>query len=106
MIATVCRSVSSNPLVIPNNEEYSSMNTKKPMPLPILLVMILFSLVYLVNPTAGLIEFIPDNAPFIGNLDEAGATAMLIWAISELRNRRGVDAVPPKPKDVTPPYQQ
>jgi uncharacterized membrane protein YkvA (DUF1232 family) len=80
------------------------MSNKKTMPLPMLIGMILFSLVYLVNPTAGLLEFIPDNVPFFGNLDEAGATTMLIWAISELRNRRSVPQSPPK--DVTPPYQQ
>ncbi|MFZ9858584.1 MAG: hypothetical protein ACO3F2_09690 [Roseiflexaceae bacterium] len=79
------------------------MATKKPIPLPMLIIMILFSLVYLVNPTAGVLEFIPDNIPFLGNLDEAGATTMLIWAISELRNRRVTSTVPPK--DVTPPDQ-
>ncbi len=82
------------------------MATKKPIPLPMLIVMILFSLVYLVNPTAGIIEFIPDNMPFFGNLDEAGATGMLIWAISELRASRGGTTPAQNPKDVTPPYQQ
>jgi hypothetical protein len=33
---------------------------------------------YLLNPTAGIIEFLPDNLPLIGNLDEA--TAVLILA--------------------------
>ncbi|MDF1752742.1 MAG: DUF1232 domain-containing protein [Verrucomicrobiales bacterium] len=33
---------------------------------------------YLINPTAGFIELIPDNLPFVGNLDEAGAAAILI----------------------------
>lgn len=33
---------------------------------------------YLVNPTAGLLEFLPDNLPIVGNLDEVGATAILI----------------------------
>ncbi|MBZ0296407.1 MAG: DUF1232 domain-containing protein [Anaerolineae bacterium] len=27
--------------------------------------------IYLINPTAGILEFIPDNLPLIGNLDEA-----------------------------------
>ena len=35
--------------------------------------------VYLVNPTAGILELLPDNLPFIGNLDEAGAAFLLIW---------------------------
>lgn len=80
------------------------MAAKKPIPLPMLVVMILFSVVYLINPTAGWLEFIPDTLPFVGNLDEAGATTMLIWAISEIRNNRASKSVPPK--DVTPPYQQ
>jgi len=38
----------------------------------------MLSLVYLLNPTFGVFEFIPDNLPFIGNLDEATATAILL----------------------------
>ncbi len=34
--------------------------------------------VYLINPTAGVVELIPDNIPVFGNLDEAGAVAILI----------------------------
>ncbi|MCY4023365.1 MAG: DUF1232 domain-containing protein [Anaerolineaceae bacterium] len=33
---------------------------------------------YLVNPTAGFLELLPDNLPLIGNLDEAGASLLLI----------------------------
>ena len=33
---------------------------------------------YLLNPTAGILEFIPDNLPLIGNIDEAGAVLILI----------------------------
>ena len=36
------------------------------------------SLLYLLNPTLGLFEFIPDALPLIGNLDEAGATLLLL----------------------------
>lgn len=39
------------------------------------------SFVYLINPTAGFIEFIPDNLPLFGNIDEAAATALLIGAL-------------------------
>lgn len=35
-------------------------------------------LVYLLNPTAGVFELIPDNLPLIGNLDE-GVAALLAW---------------------------
>jgi uncharacterized membrane protein YkvA (DUF1232 family) len=40
------------------------------------------SAVYLFNPTAGILELIPDNIPFIGNLDEAAAAAMLISCLA------------------------
>ena len=35
-------------------------------------------IIYLLNPTAGLLEVLPDNLPIIGNLDE-GVAMMLIW---------------------------
>jgi len=37
----------------------------------------LFCFVYLLNPGAGVFELIPDNIPFLGNLDEATAVATL-----------------------------
>ncbi|MEL6152128.1 MAG: DUF1232 domain-containing protein [Chloroflexota bacterium] len=39
------------------------------------------AVVYLGNPGAGVIELIPDNAPIIGNLDEAGAVLILVSAL-------------------------
>jgi uncharacterized membrane protein YkvA (DUF1232 family) len=38
----------------------------------------LVSAIYLVNPTAGIFELIPDNVPFIGNLDEGAAVMLLV----------------------------
>ncbi|MFK7789525.1 MAG: hypothetical protein AB8C95_08570 [Phycisphaeraceae bacterium] len=38
----------------------------------------LISVVYLLNPGAGVFEILPDNIPFIGNLDEVGALLMLL----------------------------
>jgi uncharacterized membrane protein YkvA (DUF1232 family) len=35
-------------------------------------------LIYLLNPTAGVLEIIPDVIPFFGNLDE-GVAMLLIW---------------------------
>ena len=40
----------------------------------------LLSLVYLLNPGAGVFELIPDNFPIIGNLDEAVAVAIILAA--------------------------
>jgi hypothetical protein len=34
--------------------------------------------IYMLNPGAGIIELIPDNIPFIGNLDEGGAM-LAVW---------------------------
>lgn len=36
------------------------------------------SFIYLINPTSGLVELIPDFIPIVGNLDEAGAMALLV----------------------------
>lgn len=40
-----------------------------------------FSLIYLLNPTAGVFELIPDNIPLIGNLDEAAAVTILLMCL-------------------------
>ena len=42
-------------------------------------VLAVLGLIYILNPTMGLIEFLPDNLPVIGNLDE-GVAFMLLWA--------------------------
>ena len=38
-------------------------------------------LIYLLNPTAGVFELIPDNIPVIGNIDEASAALLVIAAL-------------------------
>ena len=45
--------------------------------LTVLLLGIL-SAMYLLNIGVGIIELIPDNVPFIGNLDEAAAATLLL----------------------------
>lgn len=37
---------------------------------------------YLLNPTAGLLELIPDNIPVVGNLDEAAAIGLLLSCLA------------------------
>lgn len=44
----------------------------------------LLSAAYLSNLGAGVIEFIPDNIPGIGNIDEVLATALLIYCLNTL----------------------
>jgi uncharacterized membrane protein YkvA (DUF1232 family) len=48
----------------------------------------IIGLVYILNPTMGVFELIPDNMPVVGNLDE-GAAAFLIWnAVQQIRANR------------------
>jgi hypothetical protein len=44
----------------------------------------LTSLFYLVNPGWGVFEFIPDNIPLIGNIDETVATLVILRSMIEL----------------------
>lgn len=48
---------------------------------------VIIGLIYLLNPTSGVIEIIPDNIPFIGNLDEATAVILILKCLREF----GVD---------------
>ena len=57
----------------------------------------LFSVLYLINPGAGIFEILPDNLPLIGNLDEALATALLIGVMREF----GIDLTRWFPKKST-----
>lgn len=41
----------------------------------------LLATIYILNPTAGVFEIIPDNMPLIGNLDEAAAVALLLMCL-------------------------
>lgn len=38
----------------------------------------ILGVIYILNPTFGVFEFVPDNIPLVGNLDE-GAAFLLIW---------------------------
>ena len=38
-------------------------------------------IIYILNPTAGIIELIPDNIPIIGNLDEAAAVLLVLGCL-------------------------
>lgn len=45
------------------------------------LVLILLTAVYLANIGSGVIEFVPDNLPAVGNADEILATLLLSWLL-------------------------
>ena len=38
--------------------------------------------IYLINPTLGVFELLPDNLPFVGNLDEGAATVVLLSSLA------------------------
>jgi hypothetical protein len=42
---------------------------------------------YLLNPTAGIFELLPDNIPFLGNVDEGLAAYVLYSTIEYLRGK-------------------
>ncbi|PLX83489.1 MAG: DUF1232 domain-containing protein [Desulfuromonas sp.] len=62
----------------------------------------IFALVYVLNPGAGFFEIIPDNIPLLGNLDEAGAVALLLACLRYF----GIDLLnifgSKDPRDITP----
>jgi len=41
----------------------------------------IIAFMYFLNIGMGFIELIPDNIPFVGNLDEAGAVALLLMCL-------------------------
>ena len=45
---------------------------------------VIIGVIYIINPGAGIIEFIPDNMPIIGNLDEAAAFILILKCLREL----------------------
>jgi len=49
------------------------------------LLLMLLAGVYLLNPGLGVFELIPDNLPFVGNLDEATAVAVFVYAWRRFR---------------------
>lgn len=46
------------------------------------------SFIYLLNPTAGIFELIPDNIPFVGNIDEGFAAFILYSCIEYLSGKK------------------
>ncbi len=48
------------------------------------LIFAVISFIYLLNPTLGVLELIPDNFPVIGNLDEAAALMVLLRSMYNL----------------------
>jgi uncharacterized membrane protein YkvA (DUF1232 family) len=64
---------------------------------------IALGIVYLINPTAGVFELIPDALPFVGNLDEAAATTLVIWGIQAWRQASSALPALPEKRDPSKP---
>jgi hypothetical protein len=58
----------------------------------------LFSLLILFNFGAGVLFEIPDNMPVVGNIDEATAALLLVWAIKQIFGKGGDGTPPPSIK--------
>jgi hypothetical protein len=69
------------PAQIPDANEGEKQKT---LPRSVLFVIAVVCGLYLVMPTLGIFELIPDAIPLIGSLDEAGATAGLLFAAGGL----------------------
>jgi hypothetical protein len=63
---------------------------------------------YMVNPTAGIFELLPDNLPVVGNLDEAAVVFIMLAAMRYLGMRlpefieRWTRQVPSLPQTIDP----
>jgi uncharacterized membrane protein YkvA (DUF1232 family) len=51
------------------------------------LALMLVCIIYLINPGAGFVELLPDNLPFIGNLDEGAAATILVLLLQSFRKK-------------------
>jgi uncharacterized membrane protein YkvA (DUF1232 family) len=56
------------------------------------LIGLLLSGIYLANPGFGVVDFIPDNIPGIGNIDEFIASAIFLSCLGRL----GINILPPR----------
>jgi uncharacterized membrane protein YkvA (DUF1232 family) len=58
--------------------------SKRGWPVWLVYLFAFLGVLYILNPTAGIFEFIPDNIPFIGNLDEGVAFMLILAGLVEL----------------------
>ena len=65
----------------------------------LVLILAIIALFYLLNPSAGIFELVPDNIPIVGNIDEGLAAYVLFSCIQFFRGKR--IGLFDKKKDVT-----
>ena len=44
--------------------------------------------IYLLNFGFGFVEFLPDNLPYIGNIDEGVAGGLVLYGLNKMRKKR------------------
>jgi hypothetical protein len=49
---------------------------------------LVIGVIYILNPTFGVFELIPDNIPYVGNLDEASAVLLILACLKELKRKK------------------
>jgi hypothetical protein len=52
------------------------------------IVLVFGCVVYMLNPSAGVFEILPDNIPIVGNIDEGLAMYLMLCGLSYLRTGR------------------
>ena len=52
------------------------------------IILAILSIIYLINPSAGIIEFLPDNIPFVGNVDEGLASFILYSSFEYFKGKQ------------------
>lgn len=57
--------------------------SKRGWPVWLVYLMAIVGFIYLLNPTAGILEILPDNLPIIGNLDESASVLLVLAGIVE-----------------------
>ncbi len=72
----------------PNRSEFFVPLSSRGVPRWLVLALGALSFLYILNPTMGIIELIPDNLPIIGNLDEGVAFLLIMYAVRELVERK------------------
>ena len=53
----------------------------------LIIALSVLSVIYLINPTAGVFEILPDNLPVVGNIDETLAAYLLFSSIQFFRGK-------------------
>jgi uncharacterized membrane protein YkvA (DUF1232 family) len=54
-------------------------------------ILAVIGVIYLLNPTLGILELIPDNLPIIGNIDESVAVMLVLAGIVEVLEGRKIE---------------